>query len=160
MKITVNRIVNAPKSQAWEVISDPSELAEADAYLDRIEVIEGAAKGMRWRVWDRKGRSWTETCVRWDEGVGYTMAIDVAESSMYRRLFRRFDGSWMLEEQPDGTCIMMSFDADLRYGPIGSLLGWLASRLGPRLFAGALDNLANVIEQRSGEPNQMDTATD
>ena len=91
----------APHEVSWSVISDAAAYHTVVESLARTEIVAGSAGGMTRHCVDTKGRSWSETCTNWEEGVASTMTVDIATyPPAFQAIFRHLAGTWSVT--PDG----------------------------------------------------------
>lgn len=147
-ELTRRRTVDAPLELVWDVITDHALYAEVAPNLSTVEVVEGEGSSLVRRCVDTDGNEWTESCTRWRPGESFAVSVDVESSEFHRRLFRRFDGEWAVEEDPDGTTISIRFTYEPRYGPLGKLISWYFASRGPPIIESLFDNWEAVIEDR------------
>lgn len=146
--ITLHRRVDAPADIVWDVITDHELYADVAPNLSSVDVLSGDRVGMVRRCVDTNGNEWTETCTRWEEGRGFAVSVDVPESAFHRRLFSRFEGEWRLDEHAEGVDIVMRFDFDPRFGPLGILISKFFAYKAPGLVATIFDRWEDEIEAR------------
>ena len=115
----LQRRVKAPQDMVWRVISDVGSLGEVAPHISRVDILEGTHVGLRRRVYDRRGDSWIEECVAWDEGSSYTMRVD---TSTYPFAFKKMQFTWSVEEQARNVVIKMHYAFTPRYGVLGMLI--------------------------------------
>jgi ribosome-associated toxin RatA of RatAB toxin-antitoxin module len=120
----IARLVDAPAAIAWEVISDVEGYHKYAPNLSNSQVLEGEGEGMRRRCHNLQGRGWNERCVLWKAGQAYSMEVDTGD---YPYPFRKMQGTWSLEQRPDGVLVKMQFDYQPEFDP--PLLGPLVDRL-------------------------------
>ncbi len=122
-KLELQRLVNAPASTVWQVISDHAFYGEIAPNLHRVEVLNGDGLGMQRRCTGTDGVSWTEECVLWREGEVYAFEVDTSAPGYP---LARMKGTFGLEQRADGVLITMRFDYLPKFNP--PLLGWLLDR--------------------------------
>jgi ribosome-associated toxin RatA of RatAB toxin-antitoxin module len=149
-QITTSRSVDVPAAVAWDVVTDHELYGEVAPNLSSVAVVHGEGEGMVRRCVDADGNEWTETCTRWDEGRGFAVAVDVAESPFHRRLFTRFEGEWRVEERPGGALVTIEFDFDPRFGPLGVLVSWYVEYRARTLVEAILEAWAAEMTSRVG----------
>jgi CBS domain-containing protein len=71
----------------WQVISDVRGLAEVAPHVSKVEILSGEKMGLRRRVYDRRGNSWIEEVIAWDEGKSYSMRVDTSGRMRFRTRF-------------------------------------------------------------------------
>lgn len=147
--ITLRRQVDAPAPVVWDVITDHELYAEAAPNLASVEVIDGERAGMVRRCVDTDGNVWTEACTRWETGRGFAVSVDVEESDFHRRLFSRFEGEWRLDENEDGVDIVIEFDFEPKFGPLGALISKYFAYKAPGLVERIFDRWVEELESRT-----------
>ncbi len=144
--LEMRRRVKADADMVWQVISDVGGLADVAPHVGRVEILSGEKLGLRRRVYDRRGNSWTEEVIAWDEGKSYSMRVD---TSGYPFLFSKMEFTWSVEEGPKNILIRMRYDYASKYGPFG---GWLDRMRFRTRFeetcAQLMDNWIRVIHAR------------
>ena len=152
--LTIQRTVSVPASVAWEVVSDHELYGELAPNLAAVEVIEGEGEGLRRRCVQPDGKAWTETTTNWEAGTSFGVEVDVGDSPVHRRLFSRMEGHWGVDEAPDGSRVLMRFEYDTRWGPLGRLVSAYFQRWGPPVLEPILDGwedeMAARLEARGG----------
>ena len=149
--IEYRRTVDASASIVWDVITDHELYAEATPNLERVDVIEGEGDSMIRRCVDTAGNEWTETCTYWTAGERFSVSVDVAGSDFHRRVFSRFEGEWGLSESADGVEIIIAFDFEPRFGPLGRLISKYLAYKAPFLIEPIFDRWESAIESRTRE---------
>lgn len=146
--IEIKRMVQAPKEVVWQVISDVEGYAHFAPNLSDAKIVSGSGTDMIRRCWDVKGQGWDEQCVLWDEGNAYSMVVDT-QAEDYPYPIEALQGTWRLDETPDGTQISMRFEYTLKYGMVGKALEKLTLRQNTKLAETVIDNWIAEIEKRS-----------
>jgi ribosome-associated toxin RatA of RatAB toxin-antitoxin module len=147
-EISASRVVDAPATVVWDVVTDHDLYAEVAPNLATVEVLDGEGVGMVRRCVDTDGNEWTESCTRWDDGRGFAVAVDVEHSEFHRHLFDRFEGEWSVSERPDGVVVTIRFDFEPRYGPFGALVSWYVERRASPILDAILDRWADEATSR------------
>lgn len=143
------RTVDAPASIVWDVITDHELYAEAAPNLRRVEVLEGEGESMVRRCVDTNANEWTETCTHWTPGERFSVSVDVGESDFHRNLFSRFEGEWGLDETADGSEVVISFDFEPKYGPLGVFISKYFEFKAPDVIEAIFDRWEAEIETRT-----------
>lgn len=160
-QLTARRTIEVPAAVAWAVITDHELYAEVAPNLADIEVLDSDGEGLRRRCVDTDGNAWTETAHHWDEGRSFGVTVDIENSEFHRRLFRRFEGRWGLDETPTGVDVWMAFEWDTRWGPLGWLISaylrYRATGLTTRILDGWEAEMEARFEEagRHRSPNQV-----
>lgn len=141
-------MVQAPAEIVWRVIADVVGYADVAPNLSKAEILSGDGLGMRRRCYDNQGRGWNEMCVLWEEGRRYSFVVDTND---YPYPLTKMQGTWGLEERPEGVLIMMRFDFVPKYGPIGWLWAQLAKPAFRRICEALLDNWEVKLKAQMGQ---------
>ena len=120
--IELRRRIKAQPDAVWSVVSDLAGFALTAPHIGRVEILEGAGRGLRRRVVDRRGRAWVETCTDWRDGESYTMSV--ADGGP-RLIYRRF--AWTCSVKPQDEHVTVELRLD--YAPRLGVIGRLADRL-------------------------------
>ncbi len=140
----IERLVDAPVTKAWPVVSDVVGYADVAPNLSRAEVVSGEGQGMVRRCYDTKGKGWNETCSLWEEGYRYQMVVDTAAPD-YPYPMKAMQGAWSVEPAGDATRIRMRFEYTLKGGPLGKLMGFLMRPVFAKVCNELLDNWEKKI---------------
>ena len=115
----LERRIKAHPELVWDIIADVGGLAKVAPHISKVEILDGEGVGMRRRVYDRRGDSWIEECIAWEEGRSYTMRVD---TSHYPFTFSSMEFTWRVEEGERNTAIIRTrYDYQYRYGLLGRL---------------------------------------
>lgn len=142
------RSIDAPAGVVWDVMTDPDVYAEVAPNLSAVEIVEGDGEGMCRRCVDTDGNAWTETCHRWDEGSGFGVTVDVANSDFHRRLFDRFEGYWELTDGTEDVLVTIRFDFDPKFGPLGVFISKFLGFKAPSIVESIFDGWEAEIDRR------------
>lgn len=156
--LTYRRTVSGPPEVVWDVLTDHALYAEAAPNLATVEVVEGEGQGMVRRCIDTRGNEWLETCTDWREGEAFSVAVDVEGSDFHRRLFHRFEGRWGLEEDAEGVTMVMTFEFDPRFGPLGILISRYFAYRAPGIVETIFDRWEAAVEARLSKKSQQRNA--
>ena len=148
-QLKFERLVRAPASMVWHVISDVEAYADVAPNLSKAVIEEGEGLGMRRRCWDTNGGTWAERCTLWDDGRAYSMEVDTSD---YPYPFAKMMGTWSLQPQEKGTLIQMQFDYQLKYGLVGKLIGKALEKKFTPICEALLDNWEKQLE---GMPQEV-----
>jgi hypothetical protein len=145
--IEASRLVHAPASVVWAVISDQEYFGIVAPNLSSVQVLSGHGQGMRRRCTGSDGDAWEETCLLWDEGQRYRFEVD-HHSPTYP--LSKMIGTFGLEEQADGVRIILRFDYIPKFNPpvVGWLVNQLARRSGLTMCEAIFDGWEAAIHQR------------
>src|SRR6059058_360290 len=143
MRVERQLVINAPREEVWEYITDPANYTQFFSGITRWEV-EGRKKrglGARYRMLMRVGSAEVGGLV---EIVEFEEPGDMAWTSVLG-LDQR--GRWRLRDHgPNRTVVMFR----LSYHAPGGLLGWLSDQLSAPMVRknihDALENLKRQIE--------------
>lgn len=144
------RLIDAPQSVIWDVITDHELYGEVAPNLSRVEVIDGAEETLVRRCVDTDGNAWTEACSAWDDGQQFAVEVDITNSEFHRHLFNHMEGKWGLEDTSDGFEVFMRFDYDPKYGPFGRLISVYLAYKAPGIVEAIFDRWEAEIEARPG----------
>jgi len=130
MTLERSRIIDAPLSLVWEIISDLDAYHQHTDTLTETTVISGEGQGATRRCVDASGNDWEETCTIWETEERYAIDVDVSTyPAKYRSLFRAFKGTWSVEPVGGQTLVTIRFEAELRRIPgLAMLVNKLAER--------------------------------
>jgi ribosome-associated toxin RatA of RatAB toxin-antitoxin module len=145
-----SRVIDAPLSLVWEIVSDLDTYHQHTGTLTETTVISGEGQGATRRCVDASGNSWEETCTIWEPEQRYAVDVDVSTyPAKYRMLFRTFKGTWNVEPAGGQTRVTIRFEAELRRIPgAAKLVDKLAKRSRSDLEA-ILDSYAQTATARS-----------
>jgi uncharacterized membrane protein len=155
MRVERELVVNAPREQVWDYITDPANYTLFFSGITRWEV-EGRKKrgcGARYQMNMRVGSAEVGGLV---EVVEFDEPGDMAWTSVMGVDQR---GRWRLREHgPNRTSVMFR----LSYHAPGGLLGWLSDQLSAPVVRGnisnTLDNLKRHIESERAEGARLTRA--
>lgn len=149
----IGRWLAAPPDVVWEVVSDVAHFAEVAPNLSRSEIVSGTGLGMRRRCYDLLGRGWSETCVAWEDRRRYSFRVDTKD---YPYPLTHMQGTWEIEEQPQGTLLRMRFEYQLKYGLLGRWLDRILIRPAFHLVCRRImNNWQAKIEARVRRPQPV-----
>lgn len=132
LTVRADRVLAAPPERVWAAVADVADYARFTQTIAATEVVSGEGEGLVRACADQRGRRWSETCTLWEQGHRYRMTVDVGTYPVYYRvLLHELAQSWLLEPAAEGTRLTLSFDARLKLGVIGALVG--------KILAGQLD---------------------
>ena len=143
---SMQRRVKAHEDVVWKIISDVGGLADVAPHVSRVEVLGGSKVGLRRRVYDRRGLSWIETCVAWEDGSHYTMEVDPSE---YPFPYKALQATFRLTREATTVLVSVELDYEPKYGVIGAVIDRI--RLTPgfkRICGGLMDDWVKQIYQR------------
>ena len=117
-----SRVIPAPVSVVWDVISDAGRYHEVVDTLAVTEITSGSGEGMVRHCVDTKGREWEETCTLWEPDHRYRMTVDIdTYPASFRAIFKRLEGAWSVAEEDGGTRLTLRFDGETKLGPLGKV---------------------------------------
>ena len=127
--VRAQRVIAAPPARVWAAVADVADYARFTSTIAATEIVSGEGEGMVRACTDQRGGRWSETCTLWEEGRRYRMTVDVDTYPLYNRiLLHELAQTWSLEAVPDGTRVTLTFDARLKLGVIGVLVGKVLGR--------------------------------
>ena len=142
------RHIDAPRAQAWEVLSDLDGWGAHAPNLSRTEVIEGAAEGAVRRCYNNSGKGWTETCTLWQPGRRYVMEVDTSD---YPYPMDSMRGTFSVDDEGRGSRVTLRFDYQVKYGILGRIVGVMARPMFSRTCRRLLDSLeAEAVARTRG----------
>ncbi|MEM8587078.1 MAG: SRPBCC family protein [Pseudomonadota bacterium] len=148
MTLSASLPSTATPRRAWQVISNMEAYADVADNLSRVEVVNGAGEGMVRQCADKKGRTWHETCTRWDDGKGFAFSVHT-DAPDYPYPIASLTGEWWVEPTDTGATVGMLFKVQPRGGPLNRLA--FKMMVGP--FAKTCDSLlmrwVAIMEERS-----------
>lgn len=138
--------IEAPVARAWEVISDFENIANVAPQVSASRLTSEQSTGIgATRHCDLTlfGSTVEERIVEWDEGR--SLKIDIYESKRIP-LVGRQQGTFVVEEDGNGSRVIATLDYEVKYGPLGGLThaammrrkldgSWLAFVAGIKQFA-------------------------
>jgi uncharacterized protein YndB with AHSA1/START domain len=114
-----SRLISAPPSAVWRVVSDPYHLSRWWPKVARVESVQERQRGAG-TVWTKVFETKAGRVVRADfrclyakEPVAYRWEQEV-EDSPFRKVFRSAVTNVQLSEEPDGTRVELETDQRLR----------------------------------------------
>ncbi|MDX1570585.1 MAG: CBS domain-containing protein [Xanthomonadales bacterium] len=117
----LERRIKAHPELVWDIISDVAGLAKVAPHISKVEILEGEGEGvgLKRRVYDRRGDSWIEECIAWEDGKSYTMRVD---TSHYPFTFSSMEFTWSVEAGERNTTIIRTrYEYQYRYGLLGRI---------------------------------------
>lgn len=109
-RLQFERIVNAPKKEVWEVISDVSNYHHVAPNIDTAKIVFGYKEQGMIRSCSHGSDRWTEVATLWEEGVQYSFQVNT-DAEDYPYPFKYLKGNWKIEaESNECTKIIMTFD--------------------------------------------------
>lgn len=91
----------------WDVITDHKLYGQVASNLNEAEVIEGSGEDMKRRCYNRKGESWDETGVYWEEGREFSFKVDTSD---YLYPLAKMVGTWGIKGRGENQRVFMRFD--------------------------------------------------
>ena len=145
----IERRIDAPRAEAWEVLSDLDSWGAHAPNLSRTEVIEGgAAEGAVRRCYKNSGKGWSETCTLWQPGRRYVMEVDTSDYPYPMDLMR---GTFSVDDEGRGSRVALRFDYQFKYGILGRIVGAMARPMFGRTCRRLLDSLeAEAVARTRG----------
>lgn len=148
--------INAPKEKVWEILADFGGVYKFNPNVPTSYCTSEANGGVgatRHCDLTFQGASIEERIVEWHEGHSYTIEIYAGKNTPP---FKTAIASISVKKEGNGSIVTGTFDYNLKYGPLGTLMDKLMvrsqfSRAWSRLFAG----LKHYAE--TGEPMEAHT---
>jgi ribosome-associated toxin RatA of RatAB toxin-antitoxin module len=134
----VNRYIEAPRADAWAVLSDLDGWARHAPNLSKTEVIAGTTEGAVRECHNKAGKSWRETCTLWQPGRRYVMEVDTSSYPYPMTLMR---GTFSADESGHGARVSLHFDYQFKYGLLGRMVGVLTRPMFNRMCMRMLDGI-------------------
>ncbi|MCP4327376.1 MAG: SRPBCC family protein [Alphaproteobacteria bacterium] len=147
MTVTASIETTASAARVWQVMRDQKCYADVADNLSKAEIIAGQGEGMVRQCTDTAGRSWRETCSRWEEGQGFAFRVHT-EAADYPYPIARMTGEWTLSPTKRGTRISMTFGIQAKSGFTGRLIFNVMAASFPRICDRLLRNWTRVMEDR------------
>lgn len=123
------RIVNAPKSEVWNIISDVGNYHKVTATgIDHVEIIEGEGLGLKRVCADSNGNSWEETCTSWVPEKEFAFKVNTQKEN-YSLPFKELSAIWKVDEIEDNKT---KITIDMSYEFKNAFLGGLFLNLGEK----------------------------
>ena len=106
-----SRVVNAPVSTVWPLITDLENYHQVAPNLDAVKVLSTQTRGEGVvRSCSHGQNSWQETCTLWEEEKMYRFEVDTSAPD-YPFPFAKLQGTWEVEAiSPNQTRILMEFE--------------------------------------------------
>ena len=110
------RKTDAPRADAWAVLSDHSGWGDHAPNLSKSEVVAGSGEGAVRRCYNSAGQGWSETCTLWQPGTRYVMEVDTSDYPYPLSVMR---GTFDVNDAGNGSIIRLRFDYKVKGGPAG-----------------------------------------
>ena len=112
---TMERVVNAPKDQVWDIVSDVGNYHVVTApNISKVEILEGSGLGMVRECSAPSGHSWEEICTLWEPGEAFAFEVNT-QTEDYPFPLKSLSGLWKLEELgPNKTRILLDFTYEFK----------------------------------------------
>jgi hypothetical protein len=143
----ITRKIDAPRADAWAVLSDLNGYGDHAPNLSKTEVVAGSGEGAVRRCYNNAGQGWSETCTLWQPGRRYVMEVDTSDYPYPTSVFR---GTFDVDDAGNGSVIRVRFDYKVKGGPAGRVLGLLMRPVLARICKGLLDSLEEAALSRDG----------
>src|SRR6516225_8055680 len=140
------RKTDAPRADAWAVLSDHSGWGDHAPNLSKSEVVAGSGEGAVRRCYNNAGKGWSETCTLWQPGTRYVMEVDTSDYPYPLSVMR---GTFDVDDAGNGSIIRLRFDYKVKGGPAGRVLGLLLRPVFARTCKGLLDSLEQAAVSRA-----------
>ena len=152
-RFELERRVNSPRSQAWDVLADLDGWAAHAPNLSESRVVQGAGGGAVRRCYNNAGKGWSETCTLWEPGRRYVMEVDTSDYPYPIRVMR---GTFSVDDDGAGCLAKLRFDYEFKYGILGRVLGVMARPMLSHTCKRLLDSLeAEMLSRSSGTPQSV-----
>jgi hypothetical protein len=136
--LEIDRYIEAPRADAWAVLSDLDRWASHAPNLSKTEVIAGAGEGAVRQCHNKAGKSWRETCTLWEPGRRYVMEVDTTAYPYPMSLMR---GTFSADDAGRGSRVSMRFEYEVKYGVLGRIVGVLIRPVLSRACRRLLDSI-------------------
>ena len=140
------RKTDAPRADAWAVLSDHSGWGDHAPNLSKSEVVAGSGEGAVRRCYNNAGKGWSETCTLWQPGTRYVMEVDTSDYPYPLSVMR---GTFDVDDAGNGSIIRLRFDYKVKGGPAGRVLGLLLRPVFARTCKRLLDSLEEAAVSRA-----------
>ena len=140
------RKTDAPRADAWAVLSDHSGWGDHAPNLSKSEVVAGSGEGAVRRCYNSAGQGWSETCTLWQPGTRYVMEVDTSDYPYPLSVMR---GTFDVNDAGNGSIIRLRFDYKVKGGPAGRVLGLLLRPVFARTCKRLLDSLEEAAVSRA-----------
>ena len=140
------RKTDAPRADAWAVLSDHSGWGDHAPNLSKSEVVAGSGEGAVRRCYNNAGKGWSETCTLWQPGTRYVMEVDTSDYPYPLSVMR---GTFDVNDAGNGSIIRLRFDYKVKGGPAGRVLGLLLRPVFARTCKRLLDSLEEAAVSRA-----------
>lgn len=146
--LEMKRIVHAPISVVWEVISDHALFGQVAPNLSQVHVLAGHGEGMSRRCTSNGGDSWEESCVLWNPGRQYSFEVT---NRSERYPLKQMRGTFGCAPASDGVEITIRFDYLPKLNPplLGNVMNWLGQRSARGTVEAILEGWERAIQERS-----------
>ena len=147
--VKAERTLAAPRSNAWEVLADYPNIVDWNDGIKNSYAIGDATEGVGAQrqcdiVPNGKMRM-RETVAEWVPEQRMVIAIDKVEKLPIKQATMTFT----LSDGGETTPFTMSYDYELKGGPLAFLYGPLLARLMKKGFNGFIDNLEPAAQARA-----------
>jgi len=121
LTLTATATTDATPERVWQVMRDHERYADVADNIGKVEVVSGNGVGMVRKCFDTSGKSWSETCTRWEEGRAFAFRVHT-EAEDYPYPIAKLSGEWALSPHAEGTRIHLIFRVTAKPGLINRLL--------------------------------------
>jgi len=146
--VKVERTVAAPRSSVWAVLADYPNIGDWNDGVKNSYAIGDATEGVgaqRQVDLALKGMRNRETVTEWVPEERMVIAIDRIEKQPVKQATMTFT----LSDGGETTPYTMSYDYELKGGPLAYIYGPLLARLFKKGFNGFIDNLEPTAQARA-----------
>jgi uncharacterized protein YndB with AHSA1/START domain len=137
--VTVTKDINASRSAVWSVLADYPNIHLWNSGIKHSESTSDAGHGVgAQRYCDLKPAGRVEETIReWEPESRIVISIDESKGLPIRSGLAAFD----LVDDAESTQVTLSYDYDLKWGPIGALMGPIMKGQLKKGFGGFLADL-------------------
>ncbi len=118
--LSVERLINAPSTSVWEVVSDVGSYAQYAPNLATSKVVSGEGVGLVRECSSKEGR-WQELCTAWEEKQFFRFQVQT-QANDYPFPFKTLNGKWEVHDKGnEQATIRMEFEVEFKH----AIVGWL-----------------------------------
>ena len=146
--VTVERTVAAPRSSVWAVLADYPNIGDWNEGVKNSYALGDATEGVgaeRQIDLVLKGARMRETVAEWVPEERMVIAVD----NIVKQPVKQATMTFTLSDGGQTTPFTMSYDYELKGGPLAYIYGPLLARLMKKGFNGFIDNLEPTAQARA-----------
>ena len=115
-------LINAPKSQVWDVIADLGGVVKFHPFVTKSYYVTDEKQGNgAARICELGPKnSVNETAIAWNEGESITLGVEFIKGQ--KPPVDNFTGTISLKEQGSGTVAAMIIEFAPKFGPLGKIM--------------------------------------